>query len=156
MNPLSAIVTQCVAVQKALARLRLCTIDEYVRSVITASIQTLDVYVLEFRPWLQAEQKRGVDLPLFKPWSFAHFETCIDICDLRMDMLEEAFKDALETPLPNFLQRQLQQCAGEFADIRCTLASLILVSPYLQPHYVHDALNDRTFINFRQGGYVQA
>ncbi len=133
MKALCEVITQCLATQKALTRLQSCVSDEYFKSVLAASLHALNGYVEELRPWLKREGNFRCNSPitvtLSSPEKLSNPGRLRDVCNLRLELLQEAFGKALTAPLPSNLIKQLHEHANEFSDIRLTIGRVLTLLP---------------------------
>lgn len=120
MNSLCEVATQCLAVKKVLAQLKPRVHDEYFESVLESSLRTLDAYSLELCPW--TGKKNEGQAVSFYFWK--ERDTLIEVCRLRMELLEETLRESLTTPLPRILRQQLSGYLYEFTDIKAMLETI--------------------------------
>jgi hypothetical protein len=132
MNPLADVVTQSQAVKKVLSHLQVYIQDDYFASVIGTAVRALDSYSLELSMWLgKRPEPLAASNNARSNCVWTSYDKLVDICRLRIDLLAEALREALNTRsrgLPRGLRQQLHYYAHEFVDIKamleCILANL--------------------------------
>jgi hypothetical protein len=120
MNILCDVATQCSAVSKVLAQLRPRVYDSYGANLLETAMRSLDAYGLELCAWTG---KRGERVSV-SFYARKERDTLIEICKLRMDLLEETIEEALTTPLPQALRYQLAHCLRDFTTTRAALETV--------------------------------
>jgi hypothetical protein len=111
------VATQCFAVEKMLSQLKARVYTSRETSLLETAIHSLDAYALELCAWTG---KHGEPAKVsFYVWK--ERDTLIELCKLRMDLLEESLKEALTTPLPNMLRYQLSVYLRDFTTTRAAL-----------------------------------
>jgi hypothetical protein len=129
MNSLHEIAKQCVAGQKALGRLASYVQDEYYRGVLLVATKVLKNYTNEV--YFTPSKMQPTTLKVVTSVSLENLQTLVDVCRLRLEFIEETFKEVLAEPQPRLLHIKVQRQADEFVDIQAMVEGVLqVVEPF--------------------------
>jgi hypothetical protein len=129
MNSLHELAKQCIAGQKALKNLARYVEDEYCRGILLVAAQVLQGYTNEVYFTPSKTQPTMLKVAAFV--SLENVQTLVAVCRLRLELIEETFKEILEVSQPRMLQVKVQRQADEFVDLQAMVEGVLhVVEPF--------------------------